>query len=387
MKKYKIGRHEFDSKEEWESALKDLKKIKNLVEQLDIEDPEDTLVLYRLLRNGDVTFESELGDAFFCDISDRVAENSQEMMQQGTSTRRKDFPKFDFSFLFGDGSLEDAPLEKESIFRLAGIVCVVLAVVCFGVYGLSVYAENRATRKLEEVQGLKNITQAVNWYMERVQQEDAQETSAAREDGQMQVEQIQQQPMPEILPEYEALHSQYPDLIGWVRIEGTSIDLPVMQTGDDFYLHNNMDGEEDVNGTLFMDYRDDVLAPSMNFLVYGHNMRSGAMFGSLKQYLEDGFIARHRQIQFDTIYEKGTYEVLAVCLTEVGYQDEEGYKYYNFIQPQSTEEFRAYFDTIRACAIYDNTQEATENDRFLTLSTCNSYVEDGRLFVVAKKIQ
>jgi len=384
MEKYKIGRHEFDSKEEWESALKDLKKIKSLVEQLDIEDPEDTLVLYQLLRNGDVTFESDLGDAFFCDISDRVANNSREMMEQGT--KKKSSPRFDLSFLFGEWDSKDAPLEKESIFRLAGIVCIVLAVVCFGVYGLSVYAENRATRKLEEVQDLKNITQAVNWYMERVQQEEPQENSAAREESQMQVEQIQPK-APEVLPEYEALHNQYPDLIGWVRIEGTSIDLPVMQTGDDFYLHNNMDGEEDVNGTLFMDYRDDVLAPSMNFLIYGHNMRSGAMFGSLKQYLDDGFVAKHKQIQFDTIYEKGTYEVLAVCLTEVGYQDEEGYKYYNFIHPQSTEEFNAYFDSIRECAIYDNTQEATENDRFLTLSTCNSYVEDGRLFVVAKKIQ
>ncbi|MDE6982542.1 MAG: hypothetical protein K2P60_14270, partial [Lachnospiraceae bacterium] len=84
MEKYKIGRHEFDSKEEWENALKDLKKIRDLVEQLDIEDAEDTLVLYQLLRNGDVTFDSELGDAFFCDISDRVEDNTMELIYQGS---------------------------------------------------------------------------------------------------------------------------------------------------------------------------------------------------------------------------------------------------------------------------------------------------------------
>ena len=381
MEKYKIGRHEFDSKEEWENALKDLKKIRDLVEQLDIEDAEDTLVLYQLLRNGDVTFDSELGDAFFCDISDRVADNSMELIKQGS---KKSFrPKVNVSSLI-QRETPGGPLEKESIFKLAGVVCVVLALVCFGVYGLSVFAENRATRKLEEVQSLKKENQVMGWFMERIDQEEPRQNSAQGDASKLQMQEIDK-PL-EILPEYKELHKKYPDLIGWVKIEGTSIDLPVMQTVDDFYLHNNIDGEEDINGTLFLDSRDDV-SHSMNLIVYGHNMRSGAMFGSLKQYLDDGFVAKHKQIQFDSIYEKGTYEVLYVCLTKVGYQDEPEYKYYNFIQPKSPEEFDAYFETIRACAVYDSKQEVTEEDKFLTLSTCNSYIEDGRLFVVAKKIQ
>ncbi|MCM1256347.1 MAG: class B sortase [Roseburia sp.] len=379
MEKYKIGRHEFDSKEEWENALSDLKKIKNLVEQLDIEDPEDTLVLYQLLRNGDVTFDGELGDAFFCDISDRVAENSRQLIKQGA--KRSFFANLDFSGLLN----ADTPVEKEGIFKLAGVVCVVLAVVCFGVYGLSVFAENRAARKLEEVQSLRDSNQPVNWFMERSDQENPRENSAEGDQSELRVQEIQQSL--EILPEYKELHKKYPDLIGWVKIEGTSIDLPVMQTVDDFYLHHNIDGEEDINGTLFLDTRDDVVKPSMNLIVYGHNMRSGAMFGSLKQYLDDGFAAKHKLINFDSIYEKGSYEVLYVCLTKVGYQDEEGYKYYNFIDPQSPEEFDAYFKSIEQCAVYDSKQEVTENDKFLTLSTCNSYTEDGRLFVVARKMQ
>lgn len=381
MEKYKIGRHEFDSKEEWENALKDLKKIRDLVEQLDIEDAEDTLVLYQLLRNGDVTFDSELGDAFFCDISDRVADNSRELIKQGAN--RNFWSNLHISSLI-QRETPGGPLEKESIFKLAGVVCVVLALVCFGVYGLSVFAENRATRKLEEVQSLKKENQVMGWFMERIDQEEPRQNSAQGDESKLQMQEIDK-PL-EILPEYKELHKKYPDLIGWVKIEGTSIDLPVMQTVDDFYLHNNIDGEEDINGTLFLDSRDDV-SHSMNLIVYGHNMRSGAMFGSLKQYLDDGFVAKHKQIQFDSIYEKGTYEVLYVCLTKVGYQDEPEYKYYNFIQPKSPEEFDAYFETIRACAVYDSKQEVTEEDKFLTLSTCNSYIEDGRLFVVAKKIQ
>lgn len=388
MEKYKIGRHEFDSKEEWENALDDLKKIKYLVEQFDIEDPEDTLVLYQMLRKSEIVFHSELGDAFFCDISDRVADNSMEMIKQGVEAKKKileglEMAGIHFSELPEIKTPKIFPVKKENIFKFTGIICVVLAIVCVSVYGLSVYAENRATRKLEEVQDLKNASQGVDWYTQRSQQGEVQvaDGSDARS--------AEQDPSGnlKILPEYEALHSQYPDLIGWLKIEGTAIDLPVMQTGDDYYLNHNMEGEEDINGTLFMDYRDNVFTPSKNLLIYGHNMRSGSMFGSLKQYLDDGFIAKHKQIQFDTIYEKGTYEVLAVCLTKVGYQDEEGYRYYNFIDPQTTEEFQAYFDSIRECALYDNTQAASESDYFLTLSTCNSYVEDGRLFIVAKKIQ
>ena len=340
-----------------------------------------SLSLYQLLRNGDVTFDSELGDAFFCDISDRVADNSMELIKQGS--KKSFWPKVNVSSLI-QRETPGGPLEKESIFKLAGVVCVVLALVCFGVYGLSVFAENRATRKLEEVQSLKKENQVMGWFMERIDQEEPRQNSAQGDASKLQMQEIDK-PL-EILPEYKELHKKYPDLIGWVKIEGTSIDLPVMQTVDDFYLHNNIDGEEDINGTLFLDSRDDV-SHSMNLIVYGHNMRSGAMFGSLKQYLDDGFVAKHKQIQFDSIYEKGTYEVLYVCLTKVGYQDEPEYKYYNFIQPKSPEEFDAYFETIRACAVYDSKQEVTEEDKFLTLSTCNSYIEDGRLFVVAKKIQ
>ena len=124
-----------------------------------------------------------------------------------------------------------------------------------------------------------------------------------------------------------------------------------------------------------------------NLIIYGHNMKSGAMFGGLKQYLEDSYISEHETIQFDTIYERQTYQVIAVCLSEVGYQDEGAYRYYNFIDAESEEEFQAFMGNIRTCAVYDKTQDVTKSDSLLTLSTCNSYVEDGRLFVVAKKIQ
>ncbi len=114
-------------------------------------------------------------------------------------------------------------------------------------------------------------------------------------------------------------------------------------------------------------------------------MKSGAMFGGLKQYLEEDYFLTHDKIQFDTIYEKQTYQVIAVCLSDVG--EEGSYRYYNFIEAESDEDFHAFLSNVRNCAVYDKTQDVTKSDSLLTLSTCNSYVEDGRLFLVAKKIQ
>ncbi len=158
-------------------------------------------------------------------------------------------------------------------------------------------------------------------------------------------------------------------------------------TDNDYYLHRNIDGAEDINGTLFLDCRADIQKPSTNLIIYGHNMKSGEMFGGLKQYLDEPYLLEHSTIQFDTIYEKHTYQIIAVCLTDVGAQTDDSYRYYNFIEAANEEEFSAFMENIRSCSVYDSSQGVTLSDNLLTLSTCNSYVEDGRLFLVAKKIQ
>ncbi len=109
--------------------------------------------------------------------------------------------------------------------------------------------------------------------------------------------------------------AQHSDFAGWITIDGTKIDYPVMLTPNDgdYYLKRNVNGEDDINGTLFMDPRTDLVQRSTNIIIYGHNMKSGAMFGSLKKYLDEDYWREHAQIRFDTIYEKGTYEVFAVC--------------------------------------------------------------------------
>lgn len=379
MAKYKIGRHEFETREEWENTLKDLKKIESIVERVDIDDPKYVLAIYRLIREGRITFTSELGAAFFCDLSDRVAQHSQNAMTETVQKKEK----------------QQFSTAKESlVFKVLGIVCVVFAVVCFLFYGYSEHRERKATQKLNEIQNQKDISQAVDWYIGRVRarNEETAEVQSIEQETKAQEttvsEGAEENLSTEILQEYASLSAQYPDLIGWLSVGDSQMDLPVMQTTDnEYYLDKNIDGENDINGTLFLDCRNDIKKPSTNLIVYGHNMKNGTMFGGLKKYLDEDYINGHNQIRFDTLYEKQQYEVIAVGLSEVGYQDDGANRYYDFIEADSAEDVQEFLKTIRECAVYDRTQGVTESDHFLTLSTCNSYVEDGRLFVVAKKIQ
>lgn len=387
--KYRIGMHEFDSREEWENALSDLKKIKYIVEQKDIHKADEALRLYDLIREEKIVFKSEVGEAFFRDISDIVAENQKRLLEEEKKKRQQEIAK----------QKKEKKREKwrqkkltmqQTIYRTAGIACILLACGCFVYFAFSQYSEAEKTRELELIKEKKSISQAVNWYFAKKEENQGTETliTENKEQSEYNEENSTQTQKKEVLPEYSTLYAQYPNLCGWLKIEGTQVDLPVMQTGDnEYYLHRNIDGAEDKNGSLFLDYRANSIEPSSNLIIYGHNMKNGSMFGSLKNYLETDFTEGHRTIQFDTIYEKQKYQLVAVCLSKVEYQDEGGFRYYNFIQAETEEQMQEFINYVRDCAIYSDVNAITKEDKLLTLSTCNSYVEDGRLFVVAKKIE
>lgn len=192
----------------------------------------------------------------------------------------------------------------------------------------------------------------------------------------------------EVLDEYRELLQRNRKLIGWIKIEGTNIDYPVMQTTDnEYYLTHNLNQEYDQNGTIFMDKDCDVLKPSTNYILYGHHMLNGKMFGQLDQYLKESFYEDHPYISFDTIYEKGTWQVMYVFKAKVYKETEIAFKYYQFIDANSATEFDSYMQEMAEMAAYDTGVTAQYGDQLLTLSTCNEKEEDGRYVVVAKKIE
>ena len=192
----------------------------------------------------------------------------------------------------------------------------------------------------------------------------------------------------EILDEYKTLYNKSKKkLIGWLKIDDTIIDYPVMQGSDnEFFLSHNLEGNEDRAGALFMDCACDVVHGSDNYIIYGHHLTSGRMFSSLEEYESEKYYEKHPYILFDTIYEKGRYQVMYAFRSRVYDSDQIVFKYYQFINAENEEEFDYNIGQMAAIAFYDTGVKASWGDQLLTLSTCDYQETNGRFVVVAKKI-
>ena len=202
-----------------------------------------------------------------------------------------------------------------------------------------------------------------------------------------------------MLPEYASLYEQNHDLIGWLTIDDTVIDYPVMQTPEDenYYLYLDFYKEKNENGSLIMDTDSQVgvgkakekycdgTAPSTNLIIHGHTMKSGQMFGSLDLYKDKEYGMEHKIIRFDSLYEKREYELIAVFYSQVFYENEDVFKYYKFFQADTQEEFDGWYKNIKEMSLYDTGVTAKFGDEFITLSACSYHVEDGRFVVVGKR--
>ena len=110
------------------------------------------------------------------------------------------------------------------------------------------------------------------------------------------------------------------------------------------------------------------------------------MFGQLQKYAKESYYEKHTTIQFDTIYEKGTYEIMYVFRSQVYNEDDLVFKYYQFINANSETEFESYMEEMAELSLYDTGVTASFGDSLLTLSTCDNSQKDGRFVVVAKKV-
>ena len=153
---------------------------------------------------------------------------------------------------------------------------------------------------------------------------------------------------------------------------------------DEYYLHHNFQKEKDKYGCLYVRSIADLNTPGTNFIIYGHNMRDGSMFGNLDEYASEDFYREHVRISFDTLYEGRTYEILSAFSTRI--QEESEFKYYEFYQANTEQEFLGFYENIKKLSLYDTGVTAEFGDTFLTLSTCFGSAEDERFVVIAKKI-
>jgi len=193
-----------------------------------------------------------------------------------------------------------------------------------------------------------------------------------------------------VIGKYAGLYKANDDIIGWVKIKDTKIDYPIMQTQDDpeHYLHLNFDEEYAASGTPFMDAGSDIFIPTSNFLIYGHNMKNGTMFHDLLKYESKEFYDKHKTFTFDTIYKggQGEYQVIAAAYSKIYPKDSTKFKYYQYAGITTEDEFNKYVSGVKALSIYDTGVTAEYGDQLVTLSTCAYHTEEGRFFVVAKRV-
>ena len=376
-KKYRLGDYEFDTYEEYLEAQEDLKKIDLITEEVDINDVDVAARLYTRIRNKEIIFHSKVGINFFMYLSDIVANQSMALAEEKKAQE----------------NLKKKNTKRARKYRIAGVICVCAAVACFGYFAYEDYLDEQSAQEMKRLQDMHNMT---GHYIEEEDfSEETQEDAPAQEETpaeeQTETEDQVETKQLKILPEYEQIYAENSDLVGWLEIDGTVINYPVLQSDTEqdsqFYLTHSFAKKKDKNGSLFMDYRNDFVDRDTNIIIYGHNMKNGAMFGSLKKYLEKGYLEQHNKVRFDTIYEHGVYEVIDAFLSEASYQDEYTFRYYNFLNAKNEAEFDAFsVNVMQLDALKKGTLDAKYGDQLLTLSTCSSYTEEGRMFIIAKKV-
>ena len=182
-----------------------------------------------------------------------------------------------------------------------------------------------------------------------------------------------------------ALHEKNPDCVAWISIEGTVIDYPVMyRPGQkNYYLHRDFNGNHASAGALFIAENCDP-DDSDNVIIYGHHMNSGKMFAALNKYKKQSFYEEHSRIVYETLHGSETYEILFAFTTPV-YTGHD-FAYYAFSKANSEEEYNAFISACRERALYDTGVTARYGDKLLTLSTCEYSQKNGRMVVVARRI-
>lgn len=181
----------------------------------------------------------------------------------------------------------------------------------------------------------------------------------------------------------EELQAINPDCIGWIRIDGTNVDYPVVCKDNSYYLTHNFMNESAKAGAIFLDesckISDDLL------LFHGHHMKNGTMFGDLKNYRKRDFVDSHESVIFNPGTGEEEYQILAAALIDLTQDD---YFHYEKL-PGSKEEKEMYLRTFLKAALWEK-WELSEEDydkKMIVLSTCDYGTDDQRLVLLAIKAE
>lgn len=385
---YSVEGRVFRTEADYKRALRD----KEMIDRLRAESEGFTGAKLEQLRDdvrsGKYKFHTLLGQDFEDELTERIKHGGQTGTNRkgkssklstkngNTSAGGRQNSKGAVSVVkVSEEAVQEELKKQEKRRKWTIFACAIVAAVCLGYFAVYSFFLQRTESSYDELLALKEKPADSSPIMP---QEDKVVINYTNEED---------REIPEVLDEYKNLLKKNKKLIGWVKIDDTYIDYPVMQTSDnEYYLDHNLNQEYDKNGSIFMDKDCDVIKPSTNFILYGHHMQSGKMFGDLDKYSNRSYYEKHKYIEFDTIYEKGVYEVMYVFRSRVYSEQDVVFKYYQFIDAMSEVEFNSNMKEMAAMSLYDTGVTASYGDRLLTLSTCDYQEKNGRFVVVAKKV-
>ena len=186
--------------------------------------------------------------------------------------------------------------------------------------------------------------------------------------------------------EYITLYEKNSDFVGWLHISNTNIDYPVMCTPDEpeYYLRRAFNQSYSQSGTPFIG-KDSTIDSDM-FIIYGHNMKNGTMFGTLDRYMEKTFWQENSDISFTTVAEERKYEVFAALETRILYREESGYCYYEQAGDLTKTAFEELVQWLADNALYDTGITPEYGEQIVILSTCSYHEENGRFIIAARRV-
>lgn len=169
------------------------------------------------------------------------------------------------------------------------------------------------------------------------------------------------------------------DCIGWISIEGTTVDYPVMYTPSEHqkYLRKNFEGKYSISGVPFM--QENCTLESDNIIIYGHNMENGTMFSDVTAYIDEAYSKKHPTIEFETALGLETYTVFAVA--QVKSTD----SWYSFVGASDSDSFDEKIAEICKKALYVTDVTPEYGQKLLTLSTCYGKYDNDRMIVICVK--
>jgi len=194
------------------------------------------------------------------------------------------------------------------------------------------------------------------------------------------------------LEEFALLYNKNKDIAGWIEIEGTGINYPVLQTNDnEFYANHNFYGKKERHGVPYADFRNDIKGMNFNTVIYGHNMKSdNQMFSELENYYKGSkainYYRKHPLINFDTVYKKMQWKIFAVFTANTNRANGKTFEY-NMIDPHDMDEFNEFISEVRSLSIYNIPVEVKSSDKILTLSTNYYEYEGQRLIIMARLVR